>query len=102
MNDLKNEDTDELFDAIMNLKNKDECYNFFMDVCTVYEIIDMSKRLKAAVLLDEGMSYKEIMQKVDVSTATLSRISKSLKLGYGGYKKAINAIIKNNQKNNIK
>lgn len=102
MNDLKNEDTDELFDAIMNLKSRDECYNFFMDVCTVYEIIDMSKRLKAAVLLDEGMSYKEVMQKVDVSTATLSRISKSLKFGYGGYKKAINAIAKKNQKNNIK
>ena len=98
MNDLKNEDTNELFDAIINLKSRDECYNFFMDVCTVYEIIDMSKRLKAAILLDEGKSYKEIMEKVEVSTATLSRISKSLKFGYGGYKKAISQIAKKNQK----
>ena len=82
--------TDKLMETISKLKTKDECYNFFEDVCTIKEILDMSKRLEAAKLLDKGLGYKEIIEKVGLSTATLSRVSKALHYGTGGYKKAIN------------
>ena len=82
--------TDKLMETISKLKTKDECYNFFEDVCTIKEILDMSKRLEAAKLLDQGLGYKEIIEKVGLSTATLSRVSKALHYGTGGYKKAIN------------
>ncbi len=76
-------------DTICKLKTPDDCYNFFEDVCTIKEILDMSKRLEAAKLLNEGLSYKEIIDEIGLSTATLSRVSKALNYGTGGYKKAI-------------
>lgn len=81
--------TDKLMDAIVNLKSKKDCYDFFEDVCTIKEILDMSKRLEAAKLLDKGLSYKEVIAEIGLSTATLSRVSKALNYGTGGYKKAI-------------
>lgn len=81
--------TDNLMDAISKLKTKKECYDFFEDVCTIKEILDMSKRLEAAKLLSEGMNYKHIIEKIDISSATLSRVSRALNYGTGGYKKAI-------------
>lgn len=81
--------TDKLMDAIVNLKSKKDCYDFFEDVCTIKEILDMSKRLEAAKLLDKGLSYKEVISEIGLSTATLSRVSKALNYGTGGYKKAI-------------
>ena len=81
--------TDKLMDAIVNLKSKKDCYDFFEDVCTIKEILDMSKRLEAARLLDKGLSYKEVISEIGLSTATLSRVSKALNYGTGGYKKAI-------------
>ena len=89
MKSLHNDLTDKLMETIAKLKSKDECYDFFEDVCTIKEILDMSKRLESAKLLDEGASYKEVIEKVGISTATLSRVSKSLNYGTGGYKKAI-------------
>lgn len=81
--------TDKLMDTILNLKSKRDCYDFFEDVCTIKEILDMSKRLEAAKLLDKGLSYKEVIAEIGLSTATLSRVSKALNYGTGGYKKAI-------------
>ena len=81
--------TDKLMDTMANLKTKKDCYDFFEDVCTIKEILDMSKRLEAAKLLDKGLSYKEVISKIGLSTATLSRVSKALNYGTGGYKKAI-------------
>ena len=81
--------TDKLMDTILNLKSKKDCYDFFEDVCTIKEILDMSKRLEAAKLLDKGLSYKEVIAEIGLSTATLSRVSKALNYGTGGYKKAI-------------
>ena len=54
------ESIDRLFESILNLKSIDECYNYFEDLCTVKEIIDMSQRLDAAILLDSGVSYQKI------------------------------------------
>lgn len=89
MESFHNEKTDELMDTIVGLKTRKDCYDFFEDVCTIKEILDMSKRLEAAKLLDDGLSYKEVIAKIGISTATLSRISRALNYGSGGYAKAI-------------
>ena len=89
MESFHDELTDKLMDTIVNLKTKKDCYDFFEDVCTIKEILDMSKRLEAAKLLNSGLGYKEVMDKVKLSSATLSRVSKSLNYGTGGYKKVI-------------
>lgn len=93
MESFHNELTDKLMDTISKLKTRKDCYDFFEDVCTIKEILDMSKRLEAAKLLDKGLSYNEVIEKIGISTATLSRISKALNYGTGGYKK----VIKNNK-----
>lgn len=89
MGNFHNELTEKLMDTIVSLKTKSDCYDFFEDVCTIKEIIDMSKRLEAAKLLNQGLSYKEVIDKIGLSTATLSRVSKALNYGTGGYKKTI-------------
>ncbi len=89
MESFHNDMTDKLMDTISNLNTKKDCYDFFEDVCTIKEILDMSKRLEAAKLLDKGLSYKDVISKIGLSTATLSRVSKALNYGTGGYKKVI-------------
>lgn len=92
MNKFKNEKNDALFKAILSLKNVEECYNFFQDVCTYKEIEAMATRLEAAKLLTDGHTYEEILAKIDISSATLSRVSKSIKYGPGGYELIINRL----------
>lgn len=77
---------DELFEAILTLKSVEECYAFFEDACTIKEIIEIAQRLKVAKLLDAGTSYLTVSKEVGVSTATISRVSKCLEYGNGGYK----------------
>ena len=89
MESFHNEFTDKLMDTVLELKTKKDLYDFFEDVCTIKEILDMSKRLEAARLLNKGLGYKEVIKKIGISTATLSRVSKALNYGTGGYKKAI-------------
>lgn len=80
---------DRLFDAILNLESKDECYNFFEDICTIKEIQDMSQRLQVAGMLNQNKSYAEISKVTGASTATISRVNKCLLYGRDGYKKAL-------------
>ena len=89
---LKTESMDRLFETILNLKNKEECRAYLEDLCTVKELQDMAQRLDTAVLLSRGYSYKRIMEQVDVSTATIGRVSKCLNYGTGGYKAAIDKL----------
>lgn len=84
-----NNSTDELCEAFLSLKNKEECYVFLEDICTIKEILEMSQRLSVAKLLSKGMSYAQISQQTGVSTATISRISKCIEYGNGGYKTVI-------------
>lgn len=84
-----NNSTDELCEAFLSLKNKEECYTFLEDICTIKEILEMSQRLSVAKLLSKGMSYAQISQQTGVSTATISRISKCIEYGNGGYKTVI-------------
>ena len=75
-NNRRNKSTDALFDAILSLETREECYNFFEDLCTVKEISDMAQRLEAAKLLLGGSTYDQIVKAVEISTATISRINR--------------------------
>lgn len=86
---IRSKSIDNLFKAVLNLENIDECYDFFEDLCTIKEIQDMAQRLDTAVLLNDGLNYQTISKQVGVSTATISRVSKCLNYGNDGYKTAI-------------
>lgn len=75
---LKNDQTDFLFDAILSLENKEECYRFFEDLCTSAELKAMSQRLLVAKMLTENKVYTEIVRETGASTATISRVKRSL------------------------
>jgi TrpR-related protein YerC/YecD len=78
--------TDRLFAAILALRDTKECYAFFEDICTVAEIKSLAQRLHVAVMLRQGHTYTEICETTGVSTATISRVNRSLEYGADGYK----------------
>ena len=87
MNDkLRDPQTDALFDAILTLKTKEECYCLFEDLCTITEIKSLAQRLQIASLLYQGRTYAEIFEVTGVSTATISRVNRSLEYGADGYR----------------
>ena len=79
------ETVDALFDAILSLETREECYNFFQDLCTISEMRSMEQRFEVATLLNNGMIYNEILEKTGASSATISRVNRSLLNGAGGY-----------------
>lgn len=83
---LANNETEALFDAILSLKNKEDCYRFFEDICTIKEIRDIAQRLEVARLLNEGETVASIAQKTGASTTTVSRVNRCLNYGAGGYR----------------
>ncbi|HHX18411.1 MAG TPA: hypothetical protein GX727_06085 [Clostridium sp.] len=83
---IKDEMTDKLFEAILLLKNIDECYSFFEDICTISEIKALAQRLEVAKMLRKGKTYTDISEKTGASTATISRVNKALLYGADGYK----------------
>lgn len=85
MSKLHTKEVDALFEAILSLDSVEECYKFFEDVCTVKEILDIAQRLKTAKMLRSGSNYIEICAETGMSTATISRVSKCLEYGSGGY-----------------
>ena len=92
MKPLHNPDVNALFEAILALKTVEECYAFFEDACTIKEILDVSQRLKAAKMLSSGANYADISRETGMSTATISRVSKCLEYGAGGYRLAIERV----------
>lgn len=82
---LKTETVDQLFDGILCLENRDECYSFFEDLCTVNELLSLSQRFEVAAMLKAGKTYMEIAEKTGASTATISRVNRSLNYGNDGY-----------------
>ena len=82
---LKNAAVDQLFDAVLQLKTREECYNFFEDLCTVNELLSLSQRFDVAAMLKNGRTYLEIAEKTGASTATISRVNRSLNYGNDGY-----------------
>jgi TrpR-related protein YerC/YecD len=86
MDILHTKEVDALFEAILSLKDMEECYKFFEDALTVREILDIAQRLKAARMLKAGKSYNDVCAETGMSTATISRVSKALERGPGGYR----------------
>ena len=82
---LNDENIDRFFQAILTLETVEECYDFFEDICTVDEVREIARRLCAAKLLRDGTLYSEITGMTGLSTATISRVNRSMKYGNGGY-----------------
>ena len=82
---LRTEAVDHLFEAILHLENKEECYKFFEDVCTVNELLSFSQRFEVARMLRTQKTYLDIAEQTGASTATISRVNRSLNYGNDGY-----------------
>ncbi len=85
MNKLKCESVDDFFDAVLTLENQEECYKFFSDVCTAKEVKAIAQRFTVAKMLREKKVYTEIVAKTGASTATISRVNRSLEESNNGY-----------------
>ncbi|WP_435787655.1 YerC/YecD family TrpR-related protein [Clostridium sp.] len=83
---LQSKDMDFLFEGILSLQTKEECYRFFEDICTINEIKAFEQRLQVAKMLAEKRTYLDIASTTGASTATISRINRSLNYGSDGYK----------------
>ena len=95
-NKLQNENMDFLFKAILSLETLDECYDFFEDLCTVQELKTLSQRIVVAKMLSEKSVYTDIVEQTGASTATISRVNRSLQYGCDGYDKIFERINENN------
>lgn len=82
---IRRTEVDHLFEAILTLKDKEECYTFFEDVCTINELLSISQRYEVAKLIREGQTYLDISNATGASTATISRVNRSLNYGNDGY-----------------
>ena len=82
---IHTEAVDHLFEAVLCLENKEECYTFFEDVCTINELLSLSQRFEVARMLRQKKTYLEISEKTGASTATISRVNRSLTYGNDGY-----------------
>ena len=81
----KKEKSNGLYRAILTLQTEEEVYQFFQDLCTVTELRAMEQRFDVAVLLRQGMIYNDILERTGASSATISRVNRSLAYGFGGY-----------------
>ena len=85
----KKEKSDRLYKAILMLETEEECYNFFQDLCTVSELRSMEQRYEVATLLNDGLIYNDILERTGASSATISRVNRSLIYGNGGYESVL-------------
>ena len=86
---ISEQDLMELYAVITSLKSVDECKAFLADLCTYKEVEQMAQRVTAAKLIMQGKTYEEVIKQTDISSATLSRVSKAVKYG-NGYKLVLN------------
>ena len=84
-----------LFEAVLQLENVEECYQFFEDVCTINELLSLSQRFEVAKMLTENKTYLEIPEQTGASTATISRVNRSLNYGNDGYQMVFSRMEKN-------
>ena len=82
---IKTDAVDHLFEAILSLESREECYSFFEDLCTVNELRSLSQRFEVAAMLRDHKTYLDIAEKTGASTATISRVNRSLNYGNAGY-----------------
>lgn len=83
--EIRTEAVGQLFEAILTLQNKDECFDFFEDLCTVNELLSLAQRFQVARMLRDDHTYLEVAEKTGASTATISRVNRSLNYGNDGY-----------------
>ena len=89
---IKDELNDQLCDAVLALRNMEECYQFFEDICTVSELKALSQRLEVARMLKNGHTYDDIVERTGASTATISRVKRCLNYGADGYNVVLNRL----------
>lgn len=94
MSKVKDENTDFLIDCILQIKSREECYDFFEDLCTVQELHAMAQRIVVAKMLSEKKVYSDIVRETGASTATISRVNRSLQYGCNGYEKVFERVKK--------
>ena len=97
---IKNKSTDLLFNAILSLRNVEECYRCFDDLCTILELKAMAQRYSVAKMLNEGEIYNDIVKETGASTATISRVNRSLNYGSDGYSLTFERLIDDNPEDN--
>ncbi len=85
----KRRESDILYEAILSLKDLEECKKFFQDLCTVAELRSMEQRFEVAILLSEGLIYNDILERTGASSATISRVNRSLHYGADGYQEVL-------------
>ena len=84
-NRIDTPEVDRFYEAVLNLKNKEECRAFFKDLCTVNELVTISQRFDVGIRLMQGMTYQEVSRTTGASTATISRVNRALNYGTDGY-----------------
>ena len=89
---IHTEAIEQLYKAIVNIENEEECAAFLEDICTIKELQDISQRLQVAVMLSRGSNYQEVSKETGASTATICRVNKCLLYGGGGYKSILDKI----------
>ena len=92
---IRTEVVNHLFDAILTLQDREECYTFFEDICTVNELLSLSQRFEVAYMLREHKTYLDIAERTGASTATISRVNRSLNYGNDGYDMVFERLKKN-------
>ncbi|HLR63693.1 MAG TPA: YerC/YecD family TrpR-related protein [Lentibacillus sp.] len=93
---LRGEQLDQLFDAILSLENREECYKFFDDIATMSEVHSIAQRLQVAKMLTEGYTYNFIEEETSASTATISRVRRCINYGSDGYKIVLDRLLDHN------
>ena len=99
---IKSKELDLFFKAILELKDIEECYKFFEDICTISELKALSQRLEVARMLGDGHTYDDIVERTGASTATISRVKRCLNYGADGYKIVIDRLDKQEKKQGSK
>lgn len=89
---IRTKEVEQMFDAILTLKNREECFRFFEDLCTVGELLSLSQRLAVARMLRERRTYLDIAEETGASTATISRVNRALTYGEDGYELALSRV----------
>ncbi|MFD2683056.1 YerC/YecD family TrpR-related protein [Bacillus seohaeanensis] len=92
INKIRGKELDQLFNAVLSLQDKEECYRFFDDLCTINEIQSLSQRLEVARMLQDGKTYHKIETETGASTATISRVKRCLNYGNDAYQMVLDRV----------
>ena len=89
---IRNDQTDLLMKAVLQLQSEEDAYRFFEDICTIAEVKSMAQRIEVARLLRQGVTYQEIARETGASSATISRVNRALLYGADGYVRVLDAM----------